>query len=67
LLDRTVMAKKNPTKKPLKTAVPIPEPIKRKDMYEDAVSGRIVNEKYAAEHPDTTIKRKVPVNPPKKS
>jgi hypothetical protein len=62
------MAKKNPTKKPLKTAVPIPESIKRKVMYEDAVAGRIVSPDYAAQNPDTTIRRHITVNaPPKRS
>jgi hypothetical protein len=35
--------------------------------YKNAIDGKIVSPEYAANNPNTTIKRKVPVNPPKES
>jgi hypothetical protein len=59
-----------PTPKPLSKPVrpePLAQPTKRRVVYEDAVTGQFVTPKYAADHPDTTIKRHLPVEPPKKS
>jgi hypothetical protein len=59
------MAKK-PTGKPLKTAVPIPEPSKRRFIYKSSMTGKDVSAAFAKDNPDTTFRQSV-VEPSKKS
>jgi hypothetical protein len=61
------MAKKKPTKKPLRTAVPMPAPIKRKFVYKSSITGKDVRAEYAKDNPDTTFRQSVDEPPKKKT